>query len=61
MIRGPSGARPASSSTSISTRGDCSSPRTVVPVYDPSGVTVRLAWEVLSQMLYAHARAHLGA
>jgi hypothetical protein len=30
------------------------------PVYDPSGVTARLVWEVLSQMLYAHARARLG-
>ena len=31
------------------------------PVYDPSGVTARLVWEVLSQMLYAHARSHMGA
>jgi agmatinase len=29
------------------------------PVYDPSGVTARLVWEVLSQMLYAHAKYHL--
>ena len=29
------------------------------PVYDPSGVTARLVWEVLSQMLYAHAKQHL--
>jgi agmatinase len=29
------------------------------PVYDPSGVTARLVWEVLSQMLYAHAKHHL--
>jgi agmatinase len=27
------------------------------PVYDPSGITARLVWEVLSQMLYAHAHA----
>jgi agmatinase len=25
------------------------------PVYDPSGITARLVWEVLSQMLYANA------
>jgi agmatinase len=29
------------------------------PVYDPSGVTARLVWEVISQMLYAHAARHL--
>ena len=29
------------------------------PVYDPSGITARLVWEVLSQMLYAHAKHHL--
>lgn len=29
------------------------------PVYDPSGVTARLVWEVISQMLYAHAKHHL--
>ncbi len=29
------------------------------PVYDPSGITARLVWEVLSQMLYAHAKYHL--
>jgi agmatinase len=29
------------------------------PIYDPSGVTARLVWEVLSQMLYAHAKHHL--
>jgi agmatinase len=29
------------------------------PVYDPSGTTARLVWEVLSQMLYAHAKHHL--
>jgi agmatinase len=31
----------------------------VCPVYDPSGVTARLVWEVLAQMLYAHAKHHL--
>ena len=31
------------------------------PIYDPSGITARLVWEVLSQMLYAHAKHHLGA
>jgi len=29
------------------------------PGYDPAGVTARLVWEVLSQMLYAHAKRHL--
>ena len=29
------------------------------PVYDPSGITARLVWEVISQMLYAHAKHHL--
>ena len=29
------------------------------PIYDPSGITARLVWEVLSQMLYAHATHHL--
>ncbi len=29
------------------------------PVYDPSGITARLVWEVLSQMLYAHAKHRL--
>jgi agmatinase len=29
------------------------------PIYDPSGTTARLVWEVLSQMLYAHAKHHL--
>ena len=29
------------------------------PVYDPSGLTARLVWEVLSQMLYVHAKNHL--
>lgn len=29
------------------------------PVYDPAGVTARLVWEVVSQMLYAHAAHHL--
>jgi agmatinase len=29
------------------------------PCYDPAGVTARLVWEVLSQMLYAHAKHHL--
>ena len=28
------------------------------PVYDPSGVTARLVWEVISQMLYANAKFH---
>ena len=28
------------------------------PVYDPSGITARLVWEVLSQMLYANAKHH---
>jgi agmatinase len=31
----------------------------LAPIYDPSGVTARLVWEVLSQMLYAHACHHL--
>lgn len=31
----------------------------VSPAYDPSGATARLVWEVLSQMLYAHAKHHL--
>lgn len=31
----------------------------LAPIYDPSGVTARLVWEVLSQMLYAHASHHL--
>lgn len=31
----------------------------LAPIYDPSGVTARLVWEVLSQMLYAHAKHHL--
>ncbi|WP_404434641.1 agmatinase family protein [Microbacterium lacus] len=26
------------------------------PIYDPSGITARLVWEVLSQMLYANAK-----
>jgi agmatinase len=29
------------------------------PVYDHAGVTARLVWEVVSQMLYAHAANHL--
>jgi agmatinase len=29
------------------------------PAYDPAGVTARLVWEVLTQMLYAHAKSHL--
>lgn len=29
------------------------------PVYDPSGATARLVWEVVAQMLYAHATHHL--
>jgi agmatinase len=28
------------------------------PLYDPSGVTARLVWEVISEMLYAHAKNH---
>jgi agmatinase len=28
------------------------------PVYDPSGITARLVWEVISQMLYANAKLH---
>jgi agmatinase len=28
------------------------------PVYDPSGITARLVWEVVSQMLYANAKFH---
>jgi agmatinase len=28
------------------------------PVYDPSGITARLVWEVISQMLYANAKFH---
>ena len=31
------------------------------PVYDPGGITARLMWEVLSQMLYAHAKHRLPA
>ncbi|MDF2993022.1 MAG: hypothetical protein K0S37_3536 [Microbacterium sp.] len=31
------------------------------PIYDPSGITARLVWEVLSQMLYANAKHHLPA
>jgi agmatinase len=31
----------------------------LAPLYDPSGVTARLVWEVISQMLYAHAKHHL--
>jgi hypothetical protein len=27
-------------------------------VYDPSGITARLVWEVISQMLYANAKFH---
>lgn len=30
----------------------------LAPLYDPSGVTARLVWEVLSQMLYSNARHH---
>jgi agmatinase len=29
------------------------------PCYDPAGVTARLVWEVITQMLYAHAQTHL--
>ena len=29
------------------------------PVYDPSGITARLVWEVISQMLYANAKVHV--
>jgi agmatinase len=29
------------------------------PIYDPAGVTARLVWEVVSQMLYANAKHHL--
>jgi agmatinase len=28
------------------------------PVYDPGGVTAKLIWAVLSEMLYAHAKNH---
>lgn len=28
------------------------------PAYDPSGITARLVWEVISQMLYSHAKHH---
>lgn len=31
----------------------------LAPIYDPSGITARLVWEVLSQMLYAHAKYNL--
>ncbi|HTT95582.1 MAG TPA: agmatinase family protein [Solirubrobacterales bacterium] len=30
----------------------------LAPVYDPSGITARLIWEALSQMLYANAKHH---
>jgi agmatinase len=30
----------------------------LAPVYDPSGITSRLVWEVISQMLYANAKLH---
>ncbi len=30
----------------------------LAPLYDPSGVTARLVWEVISEMLYSHARHH---
>lgn len=34
----------------------------LAPLYDPSGVTARLVWEVISQMLYANAaRGSVGA
>ncbi|MEN0134545.1 MAG: agmatinase family protein [Rhodococcus sp. (in: high G+C Gram-positive bacteria)] len=29
------------------------------PLYDPSGITARLVWEVLAQMLYANAKHHM--
>ena len=29
------------------------------PLYDPSGATARLVWEVVSQMLYANAKLHV--
>lgn len=32
----------------------------LAPVYDPSGITARLIWEVLSQMLYANAARQNG-
>lgn len=28
------------------------------PLYDPSGTTARLVWEVISEMLYSHAKNH---
>jgi agmatinase len=28
------------------------------PAYDPAGVTARLVWEVITQMLFAHAKHH---
>jgi agmatinase len=31
----------------------------IFPMYDPGGITARLAWEVVMQMLYAHAKYHL--
>lgn len=30
----------------------------LAPIYDPSGVTARLVWEVISEMLYSHASHH---
>jgi agmatinase len=33
----------------------------LAPIYDPSNITARLVWEVLTQMLYAHAKHHLAA
>jgi agmatinase len=31
----------------------------IFPIYDPGGITARLAWEVITEMLYAHAYHHL--
>ena len=33
----------------------------LAPIYDPSNITARLVWEVLTQMLYAHAKHHLAS
>jgi agmatinase len=29
------------------------------PVYDPSGITAKLVWSVIAEMLFAHAKHHL--
>ena len=29
------------------------------PVYDPAGITAKLVWSVLAEMLFAHAKHHM--